>query len=141
MRAAHALSKRANNPSATASAAKVVVVSGIKRVGFRAKIETTNIFLTGLIFFMIFVFLTAVCVMLFKGFCEIAVKGGWFKGDTFEVFRTGWKIVLKGILFRLVSHEILDSIHNTDLTTAGAYWLSTHQHPEPLRADTEGLGR
>ena len=103
MRAAHALSKRAD--SATASAAKVVVVSGIKRVGFRAKIETTNIFLTGLIFFMIFVFLTAVCVMLFKGFCEIAVKAGWFKGDKFEDFRTGWKIVLKGILFRLVSHK------------------------------------
>lgn len=105
MRAAHALSKRVNNTSATASAAKVIIVSGIKRVGFRAKIETTNIFLTGLIFFMIFVFLTAVCVMLFKGFCEIAVKAGWFKGDKFEDFRTGWKVVLKGILFRLVSHE------------------------------------
>ena len=103
MRAAHALSKRAD--SGTASAAKVVVVSGIKRAGFRAKIETTNIFLTGLIFFMIFVFLTAVCVMLFKGFCEIAVKAGWFKGDKFEDFRTGWKIVLKGILFRLVSQK------------------------------------
>lgn len=102
MRAAHALSKRVNNTSATASAAKVIIVSGIKRVGFRAKIETTNIFLTGLIFFMIFVFLTAVCVMLFKGFCEIAVKAGWFKGDKFEDFRTGWKVVLKGILFRLV---------------------------------------
>ncbi|CAD6588234.1 MAG: hypothetical protein ASARMPRED_003438 [Alectoria sarmentosa] len=102
MRAAHALSKRVNNTSATASAAKVVIVSGIKRVGFRAKIETTNIFLTGLIFFMIFVFLTAVCVMLFKGFCEIAIKAGWFKGDKFEDFRTGWKVVLKGILFRLV---------------------------------------
>ena len=104
MRAAHALSKRVNSTSQTASAAKLVIVSGIKRVGFRAKIENTNIFLTGLIFFMIFVFLTAVCVMLFKGFCEIAVRAGWFKGDKFEDFRTGWKIVLKGILFRLVSH-------------------------------------
>ena len=102
MRAAHALSKRLNNTSSTA--AKVVIVSGIKRVGFRAKIEPTNIFLTGLIFFMIFVFLTAVCVMLFKGFCEFAVKAGWFKGDKFEDFRTGWKVVLKGILFRLVSN-------------------------------------
>ena len=107
MRAAHALSKRADSTSATASAAKVVIVSGLKRVGFRAKIESTNIFLTGLIFFMIFVFLTAICVMLFKSFCEIAVKAGWFKGDKFEDFRTGWKVVLKGILFRLVSHEFL----------------------------------
>ena len=107
MRAAHALSKRADSTSATASAAKVVIVSGLKRVGFRAKIESTNIFLTGLIFFMIFVFLTAICVMLFKSFCEIAVKAGWFKGDKFEDFRTGWKVVLKGILFRLVSYEFL----------------------------------
>lgn len=103
MRAAHEISKRTNNPSTTATAGKVVVVQGIKRVGFRAKIESSNIFLTGLIFFMIFVFLTAICVMLFKGFCEIAVKAGWFKGDKFEDFRTGWRVVLKGILFRLVS--------------------------------------
>lgn len=84
------------------SAAKTVVVKGIERVGFRAKIEVTNIFLTGLIFFMIFVIFTAICVALFKGFCELAVKAGWFKGDKFEEFRNGWKIVLKGILFRLV---------------------------------------
>lgn len=101
MRAAHAISKRVNN-SATSTAGKVVIVQGIKRVGFRAKIETSNIFLTGLIFFMIFVFFTAICVMLFKAFCELAVKAGWFKGDKFEDFRTGWRVVLKGILFRMV---------------------------------------
>ena len=140
MRAAHALSKR-TNASATSTAAKVVIVSGIKRVGFRAKIETTNIFLTGLIFFMIFVFLTAVCVMLFKGFCEIAVKAGWFKGDKFEDFRTGWKVVLKGILFRLVSHESCVQRPNTNLTSIGAYWLSANLHFVPLGVDAEGLGR
>lgn len=139
MRAAHVLSKRAD--SATASAAKVVIVSGIKRVGFRAKIESTNIFLTGLLFFMIFVFLTAVCVMLFKGFCEIAVKAGWFKGDKFEDFRTGWKIVLKGILFRLVSHESSTSLSNADLCPPGAHWLSTNLHSVPLGIDTEGFAR
>ena len=141
MRAAHALSKRADNPSATATAAKVVIVSGIKRVGFRARIETTNIFLTGLIFFMIFVFLTAVCVMLFKGFCEIAVKAGWFKGDKFEDFRTGWKVVLKGILFRLVIYESPVLVPDTNLTTAGSHWLSTNLHSVPLGVDAEGLGR
>jgi len=103
MRAAHEISKRVT-PTAATEANKVVLVEGIKRVGFRAKIETTNIFLTGLIFFMIFIFFTAVCVLLFKGFCEVAVKAGWFKGDKFEDFRTGWKVVLKGILFRLASH-------------------------------------
>ena len=103
LRAAHEIAKRATNPNTSAS--KVVVAEGIKRVGFRAKIESTNIFLTGLIFFMIFVFFTAVCVLLFKGFCEVAVKAGWFKGEKFEDFRTGWRVVLKGILFRLVIQQ------------------------------------
>lgn len=105
MRAIHEIAKRTNNVAGpnTSTAGKVVLVQGIKRVGFRAKIETTNIFLTGLIFFIIFVFLTAICVSLFKAFCEAAVRAGWFKGDKFEDFRTGWRVVLKGILFRLVS--------------------------------------
>ena len=98
------LSKRSSDTGASASSpGKVVVVHGIERVGFRAKIESTNIFLTGIIFFMIFVTFTAAGVALFKAFCEGAVRAGWFKGDKFEDFRNGWKIVLKGILFRLVS--------------------------------------
>lgn len=92
-----------SNNVVSSATAKTVVVRGIERVGFRAKIEITNIFLTGLIFFMIFVVFTALCVALFKGLCELAVKAGWFKGDKFEEFRNGWKIVLKGILFRIVS--------------------------------------
>ena len=101
-RASQDLNRRSNAASATPTSGKVIVLAGIKRVGFRAHIETTNIFLTGLIFFMIFVVFTAICVLLFKAFCEAAVKAGWFKRDKFEDFRSGWKIVLKGILFRLV---------------------------------------
>ena len=89
-------------PAGGTSNTKTAVVQGIKRVGFRSHIEPTNIFLTGLIFFIIFLALVAICVAIFKAFCEFAVKAGWFKGDKFEDFRTGWKIVLKGILFRIV---------------------------------------
>ncbi|KAL8725852.1 MAG: hypothetical protein Q9166_007098 [cf. Caloplaca sp. 2 TL-2023] len=88
--------------AAAATPSKPIVVHGIERVGFRARIERTNIFLTGVIFFMVFVTFTAAGVALFKAFCESAVRAGWFKGDRFEEFRNGWKIVLKGILFRLV---------------------------------------
>ncbi|KAG8529548.1 uncharacterized protein KY384_006185 [Bacidia gigantensis] len=102
MRAYNEIVKRAGSDTGSSAKAKTVVVTGIERVGFRAKIESTNIFLTGLIFFIVFVALTAICVALFKAFCEGAVKAGWFKGDKFEDFRTGWKVVLKGILFRLV---------------------------------------
>lgn len=102
LRAYDQMMKRATSP--TTGTEKVVIVEGITRVGFRAQIEPTNIFLTGLIFFMIFVVLTAIGVALFKIFCEVAVKAGWFKGNKFEDFRNGWKIVLKGILFRLVGY-------------------------------------
>jgi hypothetical protein len=89
------------------STAAPIVVAGIQRVGFHAGIEPTNIFLTGLGFFVAFVVFVAIGVALFKGFCEVAAKAGWFKkGDKFQEFRNGWKIVLKGILFRLVGFAI-----------------------------------
>ncbi|KAL8842009.1 MAG: hypothetical protein Q9205_002734 [Flavoplaca limonia] len=100
---AQVVAKRSSDIGATAATqTKPIVVHGIERVGFRARIEGTNIFLTGVIFFMVFVTFTAAGVALFKAFCEVAVKAGWFKGDKFEDFRNGWKIVLKGILFRLI---------------------------------------
>ncbi|PKS07583.1 hypothetical protein jhhlp_006189 [Lomentospora prolificans] len=76
------------------------VVFGIQRVAFRAKIETTNLFMTGLTFFCLFVILTVLGVLAFKGACELAVKKQWVANDKFLEFRNGWKTVLKGILFR-----------------------------------------
>ncbi|KAL8993633.1 MAG: hypothetical protein Q9169_006197 [Polycauliona sp. 2 TL-2023] len=100
---AHLAVKRSSDVGAAAATqTEPHIVRGIQRVGFRAGIESTNIFLTGVIFFMVFVTFTAAGVALFKGFCEVAVKAGWFKGDKFEEFRNGWKIVLKGIMFRLI---------------------------------------
>lgn len=124
LRAYDQMMKRATSTSAETQ--KVVVVKGITRVGFRAQIEPTNIFLTGLIFFMIFVVLTAIGVALFKGFCEVAIKAGWFKGNKFEDFRNGWKIVLKGILFRLVRFTPVSSTHN-HLTSIYRYSSDIHK--------------
>jgi len=84
------------------STQKATIVRGIERVGFRAKIEPTNIFLTGLGIFVAFIIIVVLCVAIFKGFCELAAKQGWIKGDKFLDFRNGWKVVLKGILFRIV---------------------------------------
>ena len=78
------------------------VVAGIERVGFRAQIEPTNIFLTGLGFFVAFIVAVALGIAIFKVFCELATKRGWMNGDKFQDFRNGWRIVLKGILFRIV---------------------------------------
>ncbi|KAM0511497.1 hypothetical protein ACHAPE_009852 [Trichoderma viride] len=77
------------------------VVFGIQRVAFEAGIETTNLFLTGLIFFWLFGLFTAAAVVAFKGFLELLAKRRIIKADRFEDFRNGWITVLKGILFRV----------------------------------------
>jgi hypothetical protein len=94
-RSADGLSKRAIETSYGS-----YVVYGIQRVAFRAGIESTNLFLTAFTFFYIFMLLAALGVVLFKGFCELAVKTKMMKGDTFFEFRAGWLTFLKGVLFR-----------------------------------------
>lgn len=81
----------------------VKVVRGIDRVGFRAGIEQTNIFMTGLIFFIFILFLAVVFVALSKVALDSFAKAGWMQSERFSEFRNGWKIVIKGIVFRLVS--------------------------------------
>lgn len=109
-RASEHLLKRDNSPI-TGSTSKVVV-SGINRVGFIANIEETNIFMTGLIFFVVFVALVMIGVACFKGICELLAKSGHMKGDKFQDFRNGWKIVMRGILFRLVSSLEREAVPN-----------------------------
>lgn len=73
------------------------IVYGIQRVAFRAGIETTNLFLTGLTFFYIFMIFAALCVVIFKGLCELLARMNLLKNDTFSEFRAGWITVLKGM--------------------------------------------
>lgn len=91
------IAKRANIKNDSGS----YVVYGIQRVAYKAGIESTNLFMTGLTFFCVFVVLTIAGVAAFKGWCELAVKNKWMKSDKFVEFRNGWFTVLKGILFRL----------------------------------------
>lgn len=102
-RAAVAIQARTNGGAPTAdTSATQIIIRGIERVGFRAGIELTNIFLTGYIFFLVFVIFVVLGVVLFKFICEGLVKAGHMKGDKFQDFRNGWKTILKGILFRVV---------------------------------------
>lgn len=96
------LMARSNAAATEAQVSQNLVVHGIERVGFKARIETTNIFFTGYTFFIIFVLLTVLGVVAFKFICEGLVKAGKMTGDKFVEFRNGWQTVLKGILFRVV---------------------------------------
>lgn len=93
---------RTNNGNTLNEVTKIKVLKGINRVAFRANMEITNLFLTGLTFFLIFVVFTIIFFMMFKGFCEVAAKRGWVKGDRFGDFRRNWKVVLKGVMYRIV---------------------------------------
>ncbi|KAH8723418.1 hypothetical protein GQ44DRAFT_313081 [Phaeosphaeriaceae sp. PMI808] len=97
------LMARSNHAATEAQAGgERLVLHGIERVGFKARIETTNIFFTGYTFFIIFVLFTVIGVVAFKYICEGLVKAGKMKSDKFVDFRNGWQTVLKGILFRVV---------------------------------------
>ena len=71
-----ALSKRQaatdNNPGDHIG--EVKVIRGIERVGFRARIEQTNIFMTGVIFFFFILLLVAVLVALAKVVFDLLAK-------------------------------------------------------------------
>lgn len=84
------------------SSVKHVTVSGIERMAFKAEIEATNFFMTGLAFLVAFWCLVAILVSVFKGICELGVKQGWIKSTDFVEFRNGWKVVFKGIMYRVV---------------------------------------
>jgi len=80
----------------------VLTIKGIERVGFRADIELSNIFMTGYIFLMIFFCAVILGLVLFKFVLEALVRSGKVKSDKFQDFRTGFATTLRGICFRLV---------------------------------------
>ena len=90
---------------------EVKVVRGIERVGFRANIEQTNIFMTGVIFFIFILLCVAVITALTKVVLDLLAKRNAIKPDRFSEFRAGWKVVIKGILFRLVCCPLFRHSH------------------------------
>lgn len=93
-------------------------VKGIERVGFIGNIEITNIFFTSYIFFVIFILFTTIGVLVFKHGCELLIRMGKIRPERFHEFRTGWRVMLKGILFRIVrkSYFVLEQLLKLILT-------------------------
>ncbi|KAH6657370.1 calcium spray protein [Truncatella angustata] len=91
------LAKRTNIKNSSGS----YVVTGVQRVAYRSRIESTNLFLTGFTFFCLALAFSALAVVAAKGLCEIATRIGLIKSDKFQDFRNGWRVVLKGVLYRI----------------------------------------
>ncbi|KAH8821894.1 hypothetical protein F5884DRAFT_851098 [Xylogone sp. PMI_703] len=92
------LQRRAQTPVAGGE----YTVKGIQRVAFRSHMESTNLFLTGVIFFFIFIIFTVIGVIIFKYSCELAIKNKWMKSDRFQTLRDGLRVTLKGIILRIL---------------------------------------
>lgn len=80
---------------------KTLVLRGIQRVSYLADIEISNFFLTGIVFFLFFVFVVLICVMSFKAIIELCIRSNVMKQHRFPDFRQHWSTIIKGILFRL----------------------------------------
>ncbi|GAB1196292.1 hypothetical protein APSETT444_005561 [Aspergillus pseudonomiae] len=76
---------------------KSIVIRGIQRVGYKAGIEVTNIFLTGLIFFVFFATLAMICIAIARVIHKSLVRSGKIKDDEVK-----WNFIMKGILFRVI---------------------------------------
>lgn len=107
----------------------VITVRGIERVGFRANIEPTNIFMTAYIFFVIFVMLVCLGVVAFRFILEGLAKAGKMKSDKFQDFRNGWTTVLRGILFRIVGNTLCPATLPFANDCTGPHRIPTDDHP------------
>jgi hypothetical protein len=112
--AKRSLVTRSNSQAEIGATLQHLTVHGIERVGFVSNIEITNIFFTSYIFFCIFVIFTVLGVTIFKYILELLARAGKIKPERFQDFRTGWTVMLKGILFRIVSLPTPTNVQNTE---------------------------
>ncbi|TGZ82302.1 TRP-domain-containing protein [Ascodesmis nigricans] len=90
---------RSNN-DAMVDSTKLVKVTGIERMSFISRIESTNFFMTGLSFFVAFICFVLIGVYLFKVICDLLSRK--YPSTNFREFRSKWQLVLKGIMYRIV---------------------------------------
>lgn len=79
-----------------------LIFRGIKRMGYRMKIENTAIVCTGFTFFVLCGYFLAGFIMACKYSIELCIRCGWMRSDRFYQFRKNWRSVLKGSLLRYI---------------------------------------
>lgn len=79
-----------------------LVLRGIQRVAYLANIEITSLFLTGFTFFLIFSVFTILIFVIAKLILELLVRMGLVQKTSFLNYRDGWRVVIKGALYRIV---------------------------------------
>lgn len=85
----------------TALTSRILILKGIQRVSFLANIEITSLFFTGMIFTIFFSFVLVVCLAIFKAIIEVLIRSNIIKDAKFSEYRTQWRNIIKGALYRL----------------------------------------
>lgn len=86
----------------TEYSSRILVLRGIERVAYKAGIELSNFFLTGIVFFLFFLFCVVVCLIFFKALLEVLTRARLMSESTnFFQYRKSWGSIIKGTLFRL----------------------------------------
>lgn len=81
---------------------KIIVLRGIQRVAYLANIELSNFFLTGVVFFLFFLFVVIFSLIFFKSLLEVLTKAGIMpETSNFFQYRKNWGSIIRGTLFRL----------------------------------------
>ncbi|EDO15751.1 hypothetical protein Kpol_1049p9, partial [Vanderwaltozyma polyspora DSM 70294] len=92
-----------NERNSTDYVTKILVLRGIERVAFKAGIELSNFFLTGVVFFIFFLFFLSVGMVFFKALIELLARLNVIQATAnFFQFRKNWSSVMKGTLYRMV---------------------------------------
>lgn len=81
---------------------KVETLSGIDRVAYISNIEVTNLFINCVSWFFILLLVAATTLLLARAIVHQLAKRGKLSPDKFLEFRQGWKVVLKGMMYRLI---------------------------------------
>ncbi|EDK39375.2 hypothetical protein PGUG_03473 [Meyerozyma guilliermondii ATCC 6260] len=81
---------------------RILVLRGVQRVAYLAKIEITELFMTGIMFTIFFGFVMVVCLMLFKAVIEICIRSKIMNEGKFNEYRQQWSFIIKGALYRLL---------------------------------------
>lgn len=101
------LIKRALVKRSTSETNGILELRGVDRVAYKAKIETSNIFITGLTYFVLFMIFGCLVVVLFKYVADFLVKRKTIPEEKFLRFRTKWQKILKGVLYQMVTITIV----------------------------------
>lgn len=81
----------------------LIVLRGIKRIGFNSHIEPSSIVVTGFTFFVVVGFLMVVILVFIKQVVEILVRFKKVNPNTMNHFRVSFRTILKGSLLRYLS--------------------------------------